>query len=324
MDTGASNVIAQGMLKGCFDAFSDQLARTFDCDVEEMSDLAPDALGELVARHPVVVRCRIKEQGALALLLDEAGAAGLLAAKDASEPAELDEGRLDELRDLAAAGLSAGLEHLNEKLETQFTSDSVEVVIAREGDGDLASFLGGASTVAHLRLSTDGEGDGGAALLFTQDLEALVPRKLVDLLFGGDGAAAANGDGTDGPQLDESEMSDILSTFDSETPPDQQEAPVDSARAKEPDQRIMSNIDRVLDIGLTATARLGRVYMPISEILALGPGSIIEVGHLVDEPVELLVNDKLIARGDVVVVDEKFGLRITEIVSPRERIESLR
>ena len=80
----------------------------------------------------------------------------------------------------------------------------------------------------------------------------------------------------------------------------------------------------VLDIRLVATARLGRIEMPISEILALGPGSIIEVGHLVDEPVELLVNDKLIARGDVVVVDEKFGLRITEIVSPRERIESLR
>ena len=55
-----------------------------------------------------------------------------------------------------------------------------------------------------------------------------------------------------------------------------------------------------------------------------GPGSIIEVGHLVDEPVELLVNDKLIARGDVVVVDEKFGLRITEIISQEERIESLR
>ncbi|MCC6491238.1 MAG: flagellar motor switch protein FliN [Candidatus Hydrogenedentes bacterium] len=84
------------------------------------------------------------------------------------------------------------------------------------------------------------------------------------------------------------------------------------------------NLDMVLDIRLVATARLGRIEMPISEILSLGPGSIIEVGHLVDEPVELLVNDKLIARGDVVVVDEKFGLRITEIVSPRERIESLR
>ena len=84
------------------------------------------------------------------------------------------------------------------------------------------------------------------------------------------------------------------------------------------------NLDMVLDIRLTATARLGRVEMPISDILSLGPGSIVEVGHLVDEPVELLVNEKLIARGDVVVVDEKFGLRITEIVSARERIESLR
>ena len=64
--------------------------------------------------------------------------------------------------------------------------------------------------------------------------------------------------------------------------------------------------------------------MPIGDILKLGPGSIIEVGHMVDEPVDLLVNGKLIARGDVVVVDEKFGLRITEIISPRERIESLR
>ena len=63
---------------------------------------------------------------------------------------------------------------------------------------------------------------------------------------------------------------------------------------------------------------------PSPEILALGPGSILEVGHLVDEPVELLVNGKLIARGDVVVVDEKFGLRITEIISARERIEQLR
>ena len=90
------------------------------------------------------------------------------------------------------------------------------------------------------------------------------------------------------------------------------------------ESRSPDNLDMILDIGLTATARLGRLEMPISEILNLGPGSIIEVGHLVDEPVELLVNGKLIARGDVVVVDEKFGLRITEIISTRERIESLR
>lgn len=105
-----------------------------------------------------------------------------------------------------------------------------------------------------------------------------------------------------------------------------EEAGADSTEAAEPTEirRPGANIDVVLDIGLEATVRLGRVEMPLGDVLALGPGSIIEVGHLVDEPVELLVNDKLIARGDIVVVEEKFGLRITEVISRAERIESLR
>ncbi len=85
-----------------------------------------------------------------------------------------------------------------------------------------------------------------------------------------------------------------------------------------------ANLDIILDIQLVATARLGGVEMPLQDILSLGPGSIIEIGHGVDEPVELLINGKLIARGDVVVVNERFGLRITEIVSQQERVESLR
>jgi flagellar motor switch protein FliN/FliY len=79
-----------------------------------------------------------------------------------------------------------------------------------------------------------------------------------------------------------------------------------------------------MNISLVATARLGRVEMPLRDILNLGPGSIVEIGHMVDEPIELLVNDKVIARGEVVLVDEKFGLRITEIMGTRDRIESLR
>lgn len=103
------------------------------------------------------------------------------------------------------------------------------------------------------------------------------------------------------------------------------EPAVEPERAASPEPAGQpGNLEMVLDIGLTATARLGRIEMPIKDVLSLGPGSIIEVGHLVDEPVELLVNGKLIARGDVVVIDEKFGLRITEIISTRERIESLR
>jgi flagellar motor switch protein FliN/FliY len=102
-------------------------------------------------------------------------------------------------------------------------------------------------------------------------------------------------------------------------------APAGERRASQALSReLPGNIDMILDIGLTVTARLGRIEMPLGQVLELGPGSIIDVGHSIDEPVELLVNNKLIARGDVVVVEEKFGLRITEIVSPSERIESLR
>jgi flagellar motor switch protein FliN/FliY len=90
------------------------------------------------------------------------------------------------------------------------------------------------------------------------------------------------------------------------------------------DVRVPGNMDMVLDIRLRATARLGSIEMPLGDVLSFGPGTIIDVGRLVDEPVDLLVNNKLIARGDIVVVDEKYGLRITEIISPRERIESLR
>lgn len=125
-----------------------------------------------------------------------------------------------------------------------------------------------------------------------------------------------------GSSLGPDDVSEIL--HETESLPDKEPAAKPPKPASAYSEQPARNLDMVLDIRLVATARLGRVDMPISEILALGPGSIIEVGHLVDEPVELLINDKLIARGDVVVVDEKFGLRITEIVSPRERIESLR
>jgi flagellar motor switch protein FliN/FliY len=123
------------------------------------------------------------------------------------------------------------------------------------------------------------------------------------------------------PTLSKDEVHDILSDFGNAAS-DDEVARRASARGRR-SEAASENLGRILDIQLTDTARLGRIEMPIAEILALGPGSIVEVGHIVDEPVELLVNNKLIARGDVVVVDEKFGLRITEIISPEERIESL-
>jgi len=84
------------------------------------------------------------------------------------------------------------------------------------------------------------------------------------------------------------------------------------------------NIDRLLDIGLSLSVELGRKDMKIKEILSLGPGKIIELDKLAGEPVDLLVNGKLLAKGEVVVVDENFGVRITELIDPVDRIKILR
>lgn len=84
------------------------------------------------------------------------------------------------------------------------------------------------------------------------------------------------------------------------------------------------NLDLILDIPLKVTVELGRTKMPVSELLNLTQGSVIELSKLAGEPMEVLVNDKLIARGEAVVVNEKFGVRLTDIISPSERIEQLK
>ncbi len=89
-------------------------------------------------------------------------------------------------------------------------------------------------------------------------------------------------------------------------------------------RQVPQNIDLLLDVPLVLTVELGRTEKQIREILALGPGSVIELDRLAGEAVDVLVNGKLIAKGEVVVVDENFGIRITDIVSRAERLSKLR
>jgi flagellar motor switch protein FliN len=83
------------------------------------------------------------------------------------------------------------------------------------------------------------------------------------------------------------------------------------------------NIDLLMDVDLPIAIELGRTKMAIQEILALGPGSVVELNKLAGEPVDLLVNNKVVAKGEVVVIDENFGLRITQLVTPEERLKAL-
>lgn len=85
----------------------------------------------------------------------------------------------------------------------------------------------------------------------------------------------------------------------------------------------MKKLELILDIPLKVSVELGRTKMLVNDLLQLGQGSVIELTKLAGEPLEVLVNEKLVARGEVVVVNEKFGIRLTDIISPIERIEKL-
>jgi flagellar motor switch protein FliN/FliY len=84
------------------------------------------------------------------------------------------------------------------------------------------------------------------------------------------------------------------------------------------------NMDFILDIPLELTVELGRTKLLIHELLKLGQGSVVELSKLAGETLEILANQKLIARGEAVVINEKYGVRLTEVVSPMERIERLK
>jgi len=84
------------------------------------------------------------------------------------------------------------------------------------------------------------------------------------------------------------------------------------------------NLDMVLDIPVNISMEIGRTKISIRNLLQLNQGSVVELDRLAGEPMDVLVNGTLIARGEVVVVNEKFGIRLTDIISPAERVKKLR
>lgn len=88
-------------------------------------------------------------------------------------------------------------------------------------------------------------------------------------------------------------------------------------------QAPLQDINRVLDIPVQLTVELGRKKVPIKHVLQLGQGSIVELDTLAGEPMDVLVNGYLVAQGEVVVVNNKFGIRLTDVVTPSERLRRI-
>jgi len=115
-----------------------------------------------------------------------------------------------------------------------------------------------------------------------------------------------------------------------ESSPPPAPTPLPQQPAAQPEYKPLSlgsleqrNLDLILDIPLRVSVVLGRTRRPIKDVLKMAPGSVVELDALADEPVEVLVNGTLVATGEVVVVNENFGVRITNIISPMERIQRL-
>jgi flagellar motor switch protein FliN len=90
-----------------------------------------------------------------------------------------------------------------------------------------------------------------------------------------------------------------------------------------PETEIVNNIDRLLDVEMNVTVRFGKAEVPLREIVRYGVGSMIEMNRSVDEPVDLLVNNYPFAKGEVVVVDGYYGVKVTEIGSQESRSQTL-
>lgn len=80
------------------------------------------------------------------------------------------------------------------------------------------------------------------------------------------------------------------------------------------------NLELIMDLSLRVTVELGRTVMSVREVLSLGPGAVVQLDKLAGEQVDILINDRLVAKGEVVVVDENFGVRIIDILTPGKRI----
>jgi flagellar motor switch protein FliN len=94
--------------------------------------------------------------------------------------------------------------------------------------------------------------------------------------------------------------------------------------ANEPATKLSPGLELLLDVELQASLRFGSREMPLGEILDLGPGDVVQLDRHVADPVDLIVGDKIVARGEVVLVNGNFGLRVTQVAAPEKRLESIR
>ncbi|MBD3321847.1 MAG: flagellar motor switch protein FliN [Chitinivibrionales bacterium] len=229
--------------------------------------------------------------------------------------ADYTEDHKDAISELTSQMINPFGVELGEKFGESVSFGNIEV---SEYDPGSPPFDTSGSDMAILEISVEDMEPGKLALIIPGDMAAeLISR------MGSAGESAGSQEGDDGIGLSSEELNDLAGvSSDLDDSGSFQETPASGAQPQgkgRPD-----SVEMLMDVDLDVSIELGRTNMSIKRILELAPGSIVELERMAGEPVDLMVNDKVVAKGEVVVVDENFGIRIVSLVSAEERIRSLR
>lgn len=124
------------------------------------------------------------------------------------------------------------------------------------------------------------------------------------------GSAAASADKAASQDYQAAELQNLASGTGAQAAPKANEADI--------------NLDVILDVPVTISVEIGRSQIPVRQLLQYNQGSVVELDRHVGEPMDVLVNDTLIAHGEIVMIDDQFGIRLTDVISPSERVKKLR
>ncbi len=310
------NEIVEIFLKGLDDVLTSLGLGGNTYQIQETKFIDAKDLESIMDKENIVLWGKVeKNQGMVLVSLNSEDVRTLVGSMEGTVPEEVNETVMNTLKDLGDAFLGGGLSSLAQSVKKGVVQFESTGILRGEAVFD-SSFY---SQMQKPMLYSSVRVEGNVRFLFPWIV------LLDDILKGWFPIAEGDVDVGKDSMLTQEEMEAFINNEVSQTEVKKREEKPTGVRPVNESSKASGyrNLDVILDIQVEATARLGSVEMPLATVLSLGPGSVINVGHEVDSPIELYVNNKLIAKGDVVIVDEKFGIRITEIVSPQERIESL-
>lgn len=278
--------------------FQSTLDSMFDKDVKvsfsEVSSGGPDDLSGGYESQTLILATEEKsgqEAGLMFKTVDITYLTNLMMMMDEPGKDSLEEDDKDAVKELASQVLAAVAVPLEEKTQVK-VSFRVDDIMVNDAP---ALFQAEEYMIADADLNV---GDTATTFRFFTDLN------ITNLFGGGDGDEPDFGAAFTFPDDDDDEPIGAPRSFDEGSAP--------------------SNLDLLLDIDVPVSVKMGSTKMFLKDILTMGGGNIIELDESADEPVELVINNKVIARGEVVIVDGYFGFRIKEIVSRAERIKKLK